>query len=230
MRKMWSFVSSRNGRSVVAVVMVLAATVAAVNLDRRTEGERAKAWAESHASSLPTSLAALAAFPQDYRKAIVAALPAADKSRLWREQLQFLLDHETLNNEQRTFIEKTMALATPRSFEPNQPRPEVCADIALLFVDPDQRARIIDLGAVATPALGAWSTITQVNETIHRAVGLNARRLICNCRGFGFCECGLTQACVGAGTCESSQNCGCIWAGPCDSYCETPIINNLKVK
>ena len=230
MRKIWSLVSTRNGRSVVAAMVVLLASIGAVNLDRRTERERADAWAESHASSLPTSLAALAAFPEDYRKAIFTVMPAAEKSRLWREQLRFVLDHEPLNNEPRTFVEKTIALATPRSFEPNQPTPEVCADIASLFGDPDQRDKVTKLGSVAPPARSAWSTLATVSEMVHRAVGLSARLSPCDCRGLGLCECGLTQACINEEGCLPSDDCGCIWAGPCDKYCETPIINNLLIK
>src|SRR6476619_4307432 len=130
MKKIWTLVSSRTGRSAAAVLVVVLAGVGAVNLDRRTERERAGAWANSHVSALPKSLAQLAAYPEDYRKAIFKAMPAADKSRLWREQLQIVLDREPLDNEQRTFIEKTIALATPLSFEPNQPTPEVCPEIA----------------------------------------------------------------------------------------------------
>src|SRR5262245_17043656 len=113
MKKFWSLVSSRRGRSAVAVLAVLVAGVGAVNLDHRTERERANAWVKSHPNALPKSLAELAAFPEDYRKAIFKALPAADKSRMWREQLQTVLDREMLTNEQRSFIEQTIVQAEP---------------------------------------------------------------------------------------------------------------------
>jgi hypothetical protein len=229
MKKMWSLVSSRTGRSVVAVLVVVLAGIGAVNLDRRTERERAGAWADSHVSALPKSLAQLAAYPEDYRKAIFHAMPAADKSRLWREQLQVVLDREKLNNEQRTFIEKTMALATPASFEPNQPTPEVCPDIARLFTDPDMRAKVTKLGSFTPPARSAWSTIAAVSQTVHRAVGLNARQLNCDCRGLGLCECGLTEACITGDGCSQTNDCGCIWSGTCDKYCEATIQTTLKV-
>lgn len=229
MKRIWNLVSSRNGRSVVAVAVVLVAGVGAVNLDHRTERERAGVWASTHASSLPKSLAQLAAYPEDYRKAIFRAMPAADKSRLWREQLQVVLDRETLNNEQRTFIEKTIALATPESFNPNQPTPEVCPDIARLFTDPDLRAKVTKLGSVTPAQRTAWSTVATVSQKIHSVVGLNAGGLKCDCRGLGLCECGLTQACIDDGGCESTEDCGCIWPGTCDKYCEAPIQLNLRV-
>ena len=225
MKKMWSLVSSRTGRSVAAVLVVALAGIGAVNLDRRTESERAGAWAKSHARALPKTLAQLAAYPEDYRKAIFTAMPAADKSRMWREQLQIVLDRETLDNGQRTFLEKTIALATPASFEPNQPTPEVCPDIARLFTNPDLRAKVTKLGSFAPPSRGVWSTVANVTQTIHRAVGLNARQINCDCRGLGLCECGLTEACTAAGGCNRTENCGCIWSGTCDKYCEAPIMN-----
>src|SRR6476469_2268255 len=205
MKKMWSLVSSRTGRAVAALLVVVSAGIGAVNLDKRTERERAGAWANSHASALPRTLAQLAAYPEDYRKAIFKAMPAADKSRMWREQLQIVLDRETLNNEQRTFVEKTMALATPASFEPNQPTPEVCPDIARLFTDPDLKDKVTKLGTVTAPARSAWSTIATVSETIHRTVGLNAGGFRCDCRGLGLCECGLTEACVSTGGCQQTD-------------------------
>jgi hypothetical protein len=229
MKKLWSLASSRTGRSVAACLVVLSAAIGAVNLDHRTERQRAGVWANSHVNALPKSLAQLAAYPEDYRKAIFKAMPAADKSRMWREQLQAVLDRETLDNEQRTFIEKTMALATPASFEPNQPTPEVCPDIARLFTDPDLRAKVTKLGTVTPPARSMWSTVATVSETIHRTVGLNAGGFKCDCRGLGLCECGLTEACISTGGCEQSDDCGCIWSGTCDKYCEATIQTTLKV-
>ena len=229
MKQMWTRISSRNGRWVVAVLVVLLAGIGAVNMDQRTERARAAAWANSHASALPESLAQLAAYPEDYRKAIFKAMPAADKSRMWREQLQTVLVSETLNNEQRTFIEKTIALATPASFEPNQPTPEVCPDIARLFTDLDLRAKVTKLGTVTPPSRSMWSTVATVRQAIHRSVGLNARGFKCDCRGLGLCECGLTEACIATGGCEQTDDCGCIRSGTCDKYCEAQVMINLRV-
>lgn len=229
MKKVWTLISSRTGRKVVAVCVVLLAGVGAVNLDQRTDTERAKAWTASHPNALPTSLAELAAYPEDYRTAIFKALPAADKSRLWREQLQTVLDHETLTNEQRTFVEQTIAMATPTSFEPNQPTPEVCPDIARLFTDQTMRDKVTKLGSVTPPARTAWSTVAFVSTKLHDTIGLNAHGFKCECRGLGLCECGLTEACIPDGGCEESDDCGCIWAGKCDKYCEAQVLLNLKI-
>jgi hypothetical protein len=230
MKKLWTLVSSRTGRTVVASLIVVLAGIGAVNLDQRTERARAGAWADSHASALPKTLAQLAAYPEDYRKAIFHAMPAADKSRMWREQLQVVLDNETLDNEQRTFVEKTIALATPASFEPNQPTPEVCPDIARLFSDPTLRAKVTKLGSFTPPSRSVWSTVANVSQTLHSAVGLNARNIRCECRGLGLCECGLTEACIADGGCDRNEDCGCIWSGTCDKYCEATVMLNLSIK
>ena len=230
MKKMWSLLSSRTGRRVGAALIVVLAGIGAVNLDQRTERARAGAWADSHVTALPKTLAQLAAYPEDYRKAIFHAMPAADKSRMWREQLQIVLDRETLDNEQRTFLEKTIALATPVSFEPNQPTPEVCPDIARLFADPDLCAKVTKLGSFTPPSHTVWSTVANVSQKVHSAVGLNARQIGCDCRGLGLCECGLTEACIADGGCNQTNDCGCIWSGTCDKYCEATIMMNLSIK
>jgi hypothetical protein len=222
--KVWSLVSSRVGRSVIAVVVVLLAGVGAVNLDARSPRERADAWAASHTNALPTSLAELAAYPADYQKAIRRALPPAAQSRLWREQLTYVLQHEPLNNEQQSFLEQTIAMATPESFEPNRPIPEVCPEIARLFPDEALRTKITQLGAVAVPARSVSSTLAALRTTVANAVDLHARVKGCDCRGLGICECGLLVACVDSSTCAATNDCGCIWAGPCDKICETATL------
>lgn len=222
MTYVWSFISSRAGRVVLSVVALVLIAVGAVNFDTRSESKRAEDFAVSHAGSLPTTLAELAAYPPAYRKAISRALPAAEQSRLWREQLTIVSHDASLTNEQRTFVEKVIAMATPESFNPDMPTPEVCPEIAALFTDPALRARIVDLGAVASPRRTVWSVVADASTKLHNAVALNAGAS-CNCRGLGLCECGLTEACVDGG-CDESNNCGCVWAGKCDKHCEVTIL------
>jgi hypothetical protein len=221
MNYVWSLISSRAGRVVLSIVTLGVVTVAAVNFDRRSESKRAEDFAASHAGSLPTTLAELAAYPQAYRKAITRALPLAEQSRLWREQLTLVSQDPSLTNEQRTFVEKVITMATPESFDPSMPTPEVCPEVAALFADPALRARVVDLGSVATPQRTLWSTVAHASTKLHQAVALHAATQ-CDCRGLGFCECGLTEACIYG--CEETNNCGCIWAGPCDKHCEVTLL------
>lgn len=231
MRKLFALASSRRVRSVVAVMVLAVLGVGAVNLDHRTTRQRGEAWAAAHASARPMSLEELAAYPADYRQAIFQALPAADQSRLWRVQLQRVLDTEpNLNAGQRAFIAKVMDMATPASFVKDMPNPEVCQDIARLFTNPNQKERVRTIGAGIAPVASLASSWVSATERLRSAVSLGAEKFPCSCRGQGLCECGLIAACV-YGDCEHTQNCGCIWAGECDKMCigVLPPLN-LKAK
>ncbi len=223
MRKLWVLISSRAGRSVVAVLAVGTLGVGAVNLDHRTTRQRADAWAAAHASSQPTTLEELAAYPADYRQAIFNALPPAEQSRLWHVQLQRVLDTESnLTGEQRAFIQNVMTLATPASFMKDMPKPEVCNDIARLFTNPVQKEKVRAIAVGATPVASLAATWVKVSERVRSAVQLGAAEYPCSCRGLGLCECGLVAACVD-GDCNSSQDCGCIWAGECNKMCVSTL-------
>jgi len=229
MRRLWTVISSRRGRSVVAVAVFSALAVGAVNLDHRTVRQRADVWASAHVSAEPMTLEALAAYPADYRQAIFDALPAAEQSRLWQVQLQRVLDTEpNLTGDQRAFIGKIMTMATPASFMKEMPKPEVCQDIALLFTNPGQKERVRTIAAGVAPAKSAAATWVTVTERLRAAVSLGAEQFPCSSRGQGLCECGLLVACI-HGDGERNQNCGCIWSGECDKMCNgmLPMMNKI---
>ena len=153
MGQLRSFFASRRVRGGVAVLVFSLAAVAAVNLDHRSERQRAEAWAASHRAT--ASLEALAAYPASYRQALFNALPVAEQSRLWRQQLQAVLDTEPgLTTEQRAFIMNTKALATPESFLKDMPKPEVCGDIARLFTNTRQKEKVRTIASFATLRAG----------------------------------------------------------------------------
>lgn len=221
MRYIWSLCSTRRVRGVAAALVLVAAAVTAVNLDHRTPKQRAEAWAAAH--TLPATLEELAAYPESYRQALFNALPPADQSRLWRQQLQRVLDTETdLNAEQRAFISKAMALATPASFIKDMPKPEVCDDIARLFTNPKQKEKIRTIASFATPRRSVKATWVSMTERARATVALNADPIPCTCRGLGLCECGLIMSCI-TGDCGKTNDCGCIWAGECDKMCEGTV-------
>lgn len=228
MRKVWTLISSRRGRSVIAVMVLAMLGIGAVNLDRRTVRQRAEAWAASHATT--TTLEQLAAYPSEYRQAIFQALPPAEQSRLWHVQFQRVLDTEpNLTTEQRAFIVKVMAMATPQSFMKDMPKPEVCQDVAQLFTNPQQKERVRTIATGATPASTMGSTWVKVSEKLRAAVSLRAEKFDCSCRGLGLCECGLVNSCMD-GDCASANTCGCIWAGECDKMCMSIIPSMNKVQ
>lgn len=221
MRKVWTLVSSRRGRSVIAVMVLGLLGIGAVNLDHRTARQRAEAWAERHASA--TTLEELAGYPKEYRQAIFNALPAAEQSRLWHVQLQRVLDTEpNLTADQRAFIVNTMALATPASFMKDMPKPEVCTDIARLFTNAVQKEKVRTIASIATPAGSLGATWVKVTEKVRSAVSLRAAKYDCSCSGLGLCQCGLLGTCLN-GDCNQTSGCGCIWAAECDKMCASVI-------
>jgi len=52
MRKVWTLISSRRGRSVIAVMVLGVLGIGAVNLDQRNVKQRAEAWAAAHATTM----------------------------------------------------------------------------------------------------------------------------------------------------------------------------------
>lgn len=228
MRKVWTLVSSRRGRSVMAVMVLALLGIGAVNLDQRTTRQRADAWAAGHASTI--TLEELAGYPKEYRQALFHALPAAEQSRLWHVQLQRVLDTEpNLTADQRAFIVHAMALATPASFMKDMPKPEVCPDIARLFTNVVQKEKVRTIASFATPARSFGATWVKMTETVRSAVSLRAAKFDCSCHGLGLCECGLLASCL-SGDCNRTNECGCIWAGECDRMCEGIIPNLNKVQ
>ncbi len=225
MRKLLSLLSSRGVRVGLAVAVVAATVVTVMNLDHRTEKQRAEAWAARHAA--PASLEALAAYPAAYRQALFSALPPAEQSRLWREQFQIVLDTETLTPAQRAFVVKAMDMVTPASFAKDAPHPEVCTDIAQLFTNPKQKEKVRTIASFATPSRTAGALWVNATERIRSAVNVKAA-YPCSCSGLGICECGLLMTCV-YGDCETNNNCGCIWAGECDKMCQSPLPKMQKV-
>lgn len=228
MGKVWTLISSRRGRSVVAVTVLAMLGIGAVNLDHRSVRQRADAWAAAHASTM--TLEQLAAYPAEYRQALFQALPAAEQSRLWHVQLQRVLDTEpNLTSEQRAFISNVMVMATPASFMKDMPKPEVCQDVARLFTNPNQKEKVRTIATGATPIRTFGSTWVKVIEKVRSAVSLRAEKFDCSCRGLGLCECGLINACLD-GDCTHTNNCGCIWAGECDKMCQSilPEMNRVK--
>ena len=225
MRFLSSLVRSPRSRAVILIAVLCAAVVGTVNLDQRSTRDRATAWATAHPAASGVALAELAAYPTEYRDALVATLPAAEQSRLWQTQLQGVLDRETLTAEQRAFVERVKALATPESFAPGAVHPEVCADVARLFPDPDLRLKVRTLATADAARRGWASTFVSAVERARSAVTVGADNA-CNCEGWGICECGLDRC--EAGNCTPGGSCGCIWKGPCTGTCAALIMNVIK--
>jgi hypothetical protein len=187
--------------------------------DGRSTRERAAAWAADHATVLPQTLEDLAAYPLDYQRAILKALPAEQKSQLWRTQLrQLLSDRPNLSVDQRAFVEYAIDLASPEAFAAENP-PDLCERIAGLFPNPDDRRYFRQVASAATPEFGWRPTFVTLAEGVRSSLVARARQEDCTCRGLGACECPLLDACVNA-DCETNEDCGCIFALECNRICE----------
>ena len=209
-------------------VLVLAAIALAASVDARSQVDRAKAWASTHHVALSAmSLEEYAAYPEDYKRAILEEIAPADHSRLWRTQLSIVLKTEpTLTGAQRTFIQQTLDQATPESFAPGANHPEVCTDIATMFPDARVRKLVVTLGSAVKPVATWRPFLVSLGERLRASVVANADINYCNCRGLGLCECGLFDGCQDAPSCQPTSWCGCIWLGPCDQKtCQNGFVN-----
>lgn len=67
------------------------------------------AWVETHADTLPRTLAELSTFPIAFRRVIVNYVPSAERTRFWQDHLRTFVSQESnLTDEQRAFIEETI--------------------------------------------------------------------------------------------------------------------------
>ena len=96
--------------AVTGLVSLLAAVPSsdAPNLkDFPCQLDEAFAWAEANPTSLPTTLEALEAFEQHYRRAILAASPVEVRIKLWQENIDAVLRrHPELGANQVSLLRK----------------------------------------------------------------------------------------------------------------------------
>jgi hypothetical protein len=71
------------------------------------------------ASELQQATSRIDQYPALYRRALMGALTAEDRARVWRSQFQKFLDvHQELTSEQRAVVTGAMALITAEAFQP----------------------------------------------------------------------------------------------------------------
>jgi len=216
--------------AVSALVLAVTGVTVMARMDARPVTDRAKAWVASHRQVLPQTLEEYAAYPVEYQRAIFEAYTPQDKSRMWRTQLQLVLDHErNLSPAQQAFIRQSIAQATPESFEPLATTPNVCPRVAELFADMKSKRLFNQLGTATTPSSALRPMLVSLTEKIRAKFVTQADAEACNCHGHGFCECGSLSSCMGGNSCTHNMNCGCIWSSECDSVCEF-IMQNSPVR
>lgn len=125
--------AARRARLVAAglLMMVAFVVVPALWIDG-SQSDRAKAWTESHRSSLPATVEQLALFPPEYQDAVVNAMSIDAKAGLWKDYLlRTAQRHPSLTSRQRSLLREFAEAITPADFAPDAwPNPSTLAMLA----------------------------------------------------------------------------------------------------
>lgn len=206
--------------AVILVALVFgAAEVFITGPDNASAVSRADAWVSLHAAALPTTLEEIAAYPQEYREAIRKALTPKQRSHLWREQLQGFLDTEPgLTAEQRAYVLELIGKLTPANITlasaGDQVVFDICERIPTLFPERQQQQVFSLLGATKSPRTSLDSLLVAFRERVGSTLSLlqpayaEEGSQLCNCRGWGWCECTGSELCSGL-SCQTHQGSGC---------------------
>ena len=73
-------------------------------------------WVNTHQADLPRTYADFSQFPLNYRRAIYSILDSRERSQLWQEQLEKILQRDNLTDRQRDVVLEAIQLATPELF------------------------------------------------------------------------------------------------------------------
>ncbi len=165
--RLFSSARARVVGGVLATMLLLVGAVGvSANVNVQSDSQRATSWVATHQGALPQTLEEFAAYPIAYQHAIFDALPAADKSRFWRDQLTRLLARPNLTGAQQAFIQDAIAKATPESFGPLADHPEICESIVKIFPDKSTKQVFSHLGILAKPAFSVRASLVTLTEAV----------------------------------------------------------------
>ena len=183
---------------------------------------RAHAWVRAHAAGLPQSFEKFAQFPVPYQHAIFEALPPEGKAQIMAGRLRVALESErTLTAEQRAFLQRALAQATPATFggdlKSREMLNKLCAESADML--PGKLRALLQPGV--TPVSLGLSTDpsafrVRVGEFVKEMVLLHAAT--CECSAGSYCS-GCCNLGYGPGweLCSGTESgCGCFFMYPCD--------------
>jgi hypothetical protein len=212
--------------SALIIAIVLTVAAGAWSTRHTTTTSRADAWAAVHAATMPKTLDGFAAFPIAYRWAALQHLTPAERSALWREQLQRLATDPTLTPEQARFVVEFSRVLTPEVYGtyPDGQEPAAvraahgfCQAVpSLNFSETQKRAlRELGYGGTTLRAHSLESLKVAFIETLQRAITLRANSSStppsCNCNVSNPCG----ETCVNTG-CNPYPFCGCGGFSSCD--------------
>jgi len=233
--------TNRPGRifgSALIIAIMLSLVAGVWSTRNTTQASRARDWATVHASTMPKTLDGFAAFPAAYRLAAFRQLSPADRSMLWREQLQRVATDATLTPAQARFVTEFRSALSPDLYREYQPGQEpaalvaardLCASVSSLGFSEVQKRALRELGYEGTTlrAQSFQSLTINVLEALHDAVTLRATSRsstyeICDCVHPSFCDSGCS---TNTGCMNFPFGCGCggIWI--CNGQ-RTPLIEN----
>jgi hypothetical protein len=177
------------------------------------------------------------AYPALYRRALMGALTAEDRARVWRGQFQRFLDaHRELTSEQRAVVSGAMALITPEAFRPPL-SPELQAKITASFdeatrVLPGQAAKelFVTLGPKEATNASALPLSQRLADRIRSWRVTSADGGDCNCN-VDIDTCDIWPEpdwlqCSEQYTCDMDLSwpmCGPLWSWACTGWCRVLI-------
>jgi hypothetical protein len=178
-------------------------------------------------SNLATAASQIEIYPFKYRKAIMRALPVAERASVWRGHvLNYLKTHPQLDEEAVNAVTTAADLITPEYFE--QPTTETraavhaAADHLVALLGRDQAEYLLyDLG----PKDGTFASFepwqVRLTNTVRGMFALQAGSGICDCAMYYGCA-DWRFNCVNWTNCSEPNGwplCGWLFNDPCDGGC-----------
>jgi hypothetical protein len=192
-------------------------------------------WVDAHKSEIPRTLDGLSRFPLNYRRAIYSALTPEERSRLWQEQFERILERDDLTDNQRDVVLEAIQLATPDLFSSlkNRHNPARLQDRERVAAF-EKKAREVfgktgagDLFARIGPADVEYGVIrprgtAPIEKGLEKAAG-------CSCSDSSD-YCSSAFNCQSGGCTLIRDECGTLWTYDCDGQCQSNATVSVDVK
>jgi hypothetical protein len=190
--------------------------------------QAAQQWAQGLSpSQLSSAAGSIQAYPFEYRRAIMTALPPGLRSRVWQNHLEtYLASNPDIDAATASALQSAIALVTP--------------DLLNRSPTDAERAQIHEIAAQVTaslgtdtalnllyrlgPADGTFSSAEPMTEKLadflRRSFTLFANGGDCSCNTGWGCDGGnYCSSAFGCNTVTSWPACGWLWEDPCDGNC-----------
>jgi hypothetical protein len=217
-----------------ALVVALTLPVESVLLQAVTTTDPNAAALRWASALSPESLEQVAdqveAFPQYMRRAIMTALPADSRSRVWRNHVaRYITAHPDLDGSTVALLQAAMALASPENL--SAPTADSRAQVRLVGDQIEAtigREDALYLLYRLGPADGTFTSLEPLSLKVSNWVRAEFAALAAgsNCDCNQSWGCGSLVSCTANSGCavqDSWPACGWLWDDPCDGLCKTVI-------